>query len=477
MVMALSLQRHLKQKARWVAGLAGLSCLAAAAIATPVDRTLPAGIWQTRGYGSAFQVDPAGITQYEILGAQCLRQARMTPDQFSGGFGDWTSDTDASGNTWHLTVSGMTVDRLERLPQACASAGELIDRDPLRNFDFLWETFDTHYAFFATHGVDWQAVHERYRKRVAALPKDGDPFPILAEMLALLKDTHVRLSDGKRVAHVKKSPPIMQAGPQGPVLLDDHYLQKKLVAYLQGKDTPLISAAKEAGNGQIYYGRLKPISKGAPSFGYIAIFSMDFFGKGESDDTPLDTRVRSLNAAMDRVVTELQGVRGVVVDLRYNGGGEDSMALAIAGHFTNVARPAWTKRVYEKGKNFPVFAKQVQPWSGDRLPVPLAVLTGDFTVSAAETATMALRALPETVQIGQPTRGVLSDRLEKVLPNGWTFSLSNEVYTDPKGRVFEAIGITPDQLTPPTSPTDPDSVRFERDIDKGVAVLDRSGKT
>jgi carboxyl-terminal processing protease len=92
------------------------------------------------------------------------------------------------------------------------------------------------------------------------------------------------------------------------------------------------------------------------------------------------------------------------------------------------------------------------------------VLTSDYTVSAAETATMALRALPSTIQIGQPTRGVLSDKLEKVLPNRWTFSLSNEVYVDPKGEVFEVRGVPPDVTTafPPLKA--PDVERFGRDI-------------
>ena len=471
MAMTLSLRKRASKPTIW---LIALSCFAATASAAPADRTLPPGIWQTRGYGSIFQVEPGHITQFATLGSQCLRQSRMTPDEFSGGFGDWTPDDPSSSKTWHLIVSGMTADRIEHLPAACAAAGELTDRDPLRNFDYLWATFDTHYAFFATHGIDWQALRGTYRQRVAALPKDGDPFPIFAEMLAQLKDTHVRLSDGKRVAHVKKFPPITQAGPNGPVLLDDHYLQKQLVAYLQGKETPLTAPAKETGNSQIYYGKLKPKTTSAPSYGYVAIFSMDWFGKGESDRTPLDTRVQSLNTAMDQVIAELKGVQGVIVDLRYNGGGEDSIALAIAGHFTNTSRPAWTKRVYEKGKTFPAFAMQVQPWTGELLPVPLVVLTDDFTVSAAETATMALRALPATVQIGQPTRGVLSDRLEKVLPNGWTFSLSNEIYADPKGRIFEGNGVPPDQPTPPTSPAAPDAVRFERDIETGMATLDRS---
>lgn len=451
------------------------SALAVSASAAPAGQTLPPGIWQARGYGAIFQVEPGNVTLYETLGPQCLRQSRMTPDQFSGNYGDWTSGGTPSGAGWHLIVSGMTVDRLDRLPVACVEANGMVDRDPLRNFDYLWNTFDTHYAFFAEHGVDWQALRETYRARVAALPKDGDPFPIFADMLARLKDTHVRLSDGKRVAHVKKFPPVTQPGPNGPLLLDDHYLQKQLVAYLQGKDTPLTAAAKETGNGQIYYGKLKPRSgtKGGAPYGYVAIFSMDRFGKGENEDVPMDTRVRSVNAAMNEVVAGLHGVQGVIVDLRYNGGGEESVALAIAGHFTNVPRSVWSKRVYEKGKTYPAYVMQVQPSSGNRLSVPLVVLTSDFTVSAAETATMALRALPGTVQIGQPTRGVLSDRLEKVLPNGWSFSLSNEIYMDPRGKVFDVNGVPPDLLTAPPPPTSPDALRFRRDIDTGIDTLDR----
>ncbi|MFC5742363.1 S41 family peptidase [Dyella tabacisoli] len=439
-------------------------------------QTLPAGVWRTQGYGSVFQVEPGRITLYDVLGAQCLPQSRMTPAQFSGGYGDWARNSPDAGSPWHLMVSGMTVEPLSQLPPACANASQKPDRDPLRNFDYLWQTFDTHYAFFAAHGVNWDAVREKYRPRVAALPKDGDPFPIFADMLALLADTHVRLSDGKRIAHVKKFPVATQVGPHGPVLLDDHYLQPALVAYLKGPGSPLANPAKGTGNGVVWYGRLKPkdASRQADaSYGYVAIFSMDRFGKGENEAIPLDTRVQSANAALDEVVGALAGVKGIVVDLRYNGGGEDAIALAIAGHFTKVPRPAWSKRAYEKNQTHPAFYMKVQPNSGRTLPVPIAVLTSDFTVSAAETATMALRALPSTIQIGQPTRGVLSDRLEKILPNGWTLSLSNEIYMNPRGTVFEVNGVPPDIVTKFPASTAPDEQRFGRDIFIAIDKLDQ----
>ncbi|MEL6680985.1 MAG: S41 family peptidase, partial [Pseudomonadota bacterium] len=73
------------------------------------------------------------------------------------------------------------------------------------------------------------------------------------------------------------------------------------------------------------------------------------------------------------------------------------------------------------------------------------LLTSDLTISAGEIATMAFRALPQTVHHGSATNGSLSDILEKELPNGWTLELSNEVYLDHTGAHWEGPGIPPDR--------------------------------
>ncbi|MEL7416222.1 MAG: S41 family peptidase, partial [Pseudomonadota bacterium] len=80
-----------------------------------------------------------------------------------------------------------------------------------------------------------------------------------------------------------------------------------------------------------------------------------------------------------------------------------------------------------------------------RFSGPVHLLTSDLTISAAEIATMALRALPQTVHHGSATNGSLSDILEKRLPNRWTLELSNEVYLDHTGAHWEGPGIPPDQ--------------------------------
>jgi C-terminal processing protease CtpA/Prc len=51
---------------------------------------------------------------------------------------------------------------------------------------------------------------------------------------------------------------------------------------------------------------------------------------------------------------------------------------------------------------------------------------------------------PRVTRIGEDTQGVYSDELVRSLPNGWRFSLPNEVFLTEKGEHFEARGVPPD---------------------------------
>ncbi len=54
------------------------------------------------------------------------------------------------------------------------------------------------------------------------------------------------------------------------------------------------------------------------------------------------------------------------------------------------------------------------------------ILTG----SAAELFALATMSLPHIKRIGSTTTGAMSTALEKKLPNGWDFALSNEIFMD-----------------------------------------------
>jgi carboxyl-terminal processing protease len=203
------------------------------------------------------------------------------------------------------------------------------------------------------------------------------------------------------------------------------------------RDELLMGEGVMAGNGRIQYGVL------ASGAGYIAFASMGGFVDGEFD-TAYQERA-ALDAIMDEALTLFsdRGVNAVIVDLSLNIGGYDFIGLDIAGRFASARTLAFTRRAGDdpSAVDFPLY---VEPSRFRRFTGPVYLLTSDLTVSAAEILTLSLRALDNVTHVGEATRGTFSTVLTKYLPNGWELSLSNEVYTDPNGVVWEGRGLEPE---------------------------------
>jgi C-terminal processing protease CtpA/Prc len=156
-------------------------------------------------------------------------------------------------------------------------------------------------------------------------------------------------------------------------------------------------------------------------------------------------------------------MRGLVIDLRLNSGGDDALALQVAGRLTDRPYPAFTKEArndpQDAGKHGPAQQAAVTPATGARYSGPVWLLTSDSTLSAGETFIEAMMGrTPAPVRIGATTQGVFSDDMSRKLPNGWTFTLGNEEYTASDGHNYEGEGI------PPTIPT---PVLTQAEIDNG----------
>lgn len=79
---------------------------------------------------------------------------------------------------------------------------------------------------------------------------------------------------------------------------------------------------------------------------------------------------------------------------------------------------------------------------------PVYVLTSPQTGSAAEAFAIATMAFEHIKRIGAPTMGATSTALEKTLPNGWSFAISNEIYMDTQGLNYENRGVPVDYELP-----------------------------
>ena len=80
---------------------------------------------------------------------------------------------------------------------ACVDVEEY-SSDAESNMEALWTIMDEHYCFFnekkATLGVDWDEVHERYRRNVSPKMTGYQLFEFLGNMIGELRDGHVNMS-------------------------------------------------------------------------------------------------------------------------------------------------------------------------------------------------------------------------------------------------------------------------------------------
>jgi carboxyl-terminal processing protease len=185
--------------------------------------------------------------------------------------------------------------------------------------------------------------------------------------------------------------------------------------------------------------------------GYIALATMAGYTSGSDGGAHAD--IRALDETMDEVLALFVGVDAVIVDISMNDGGYDMVARALAERFADERTLAYSKYAGDAEDDTPQ-AIYLEPSEGRRFTGPVYMLTSDYSMSAAEIFVMAMRALPNVTHLGQATRGTLSDELWKTLPNGWTLSLSNEVYLDADGELWEGTGIPPQIALEVFSPKD-----------------------
>ena len=165
--------------------------------------------------------------------------------------------------------------------------------------------------------------------------------------------------------------------------------------------------------------------------------------------------------------------KGLVIDLRDNGGGSTPVDLLqvltrdkIRGAMTRTrsyvaadrARgvlPGWT--------DVPPFEVPADP--GHKVDVPIAVLTSARTFSAAEDFVAAFDAMHRGITVGETTAGSTGQPLFFPLPGGGSGRVCTRNDRGPDGMVFEGVGLRPDIAVLPTV----------EDIQRGVdAAVERA---
>jgi len=123
---------------------------------------------------------------------------------------------------------------------------------------------------------------------------------------------------------------------------------------------------------------------------------------------------------MDRVINDLSNMKAIVIDVRFNGGGQDAVSFEILSRFIPQKMQVATQKLRYGSQYSPILPLYIRG-ANDAFTKPVYVLTSQQTGSAAEVFSISTMAINNIKRIGSATSGALSTELAKTLPNGWHF--------------------------------------------------------
>lgn len=400
------------------------------------------GVWRSRGYGKVLLIEGDEYAFFEETAISCLKLHTGPLDELDQRYEDLevSPGRQAFSARRATGVTRVGFRRLKSLPATLADTQKRDQDDPDYNFEVFWHTFAEHYALFTLKGVDWLQMYRKFRPRIAA---DSDPevlYATLAAMLRPLRDGHVKLQTPWGHYNAGALPAVYKRLGNELEMADEHRKVSRYLGELRDwlrdviHEDYLGGQVRHSGNHSVEWGCLNATT------GYLNIRAMA--GQSGKLGHPADD-LAATHAVMQQVLADLGRLPSLVVDVRGNGGGYDGVALCFAAYLMDRKRLAFTKSARHGDGFTGRQAVHVTPAAGDTYCGNLVVLTSELTASAAEIFVLALLQHPCLTLIGEPTLGILSDTLERQLPNGWYLTLSNEVYRAYDGEIYEDVGIPP----------------------------------
>ncbi len=297
---------------------------------------------------------------------------------------------------------------------SCNTSSQVVNK-PVENFEFVWDLFDRNYAIFGPKNVDWRLIYNIYRPKVTSETTDDELFEVLSQMLGHLNDNHVRISSSnpRRMA---------RGGNLHNKRMDDFSLSLIQRKYLNNKFEKL------GGSQKIF------------TFGWLTEEIGYFHFRNFSN---LNGTIK----AIDEIVDTFKDAKGIIIDVRANGGGSDVVGKAIADRFADRQRLYMkTHTRYGPRHNDFIDTKwfYVEPGGVRQFTRPVVLLQHRFSGSASENFALAMRNLPNVTIAGDFSAAVFADVYGEDLPNGWKVRVSMKLFNDHNGFCWEGLGIPPD---------------------------------
>ena len=268
---------------------------------------------------------------------------------------------------------------------------EEFDNTPQGNFEALWQMIDEHYCFFDykqnEYGLDWDAVYRQYWRKIDDNMSNAGLFEVLGDMLDELRDGHVNLYAAHDVARYWDFHEGYAAN-----------FSEEIQAKYLGTDYKIASGLRYT---------ILPDNIG---YIYVPSFSSSI-GEGN----------------LDECLAALALCRGLIIDVRGNGGGNLNYAETLAARFTN-ERVLTGYICHKTGTGHSDFSEPqalyLESSNRIRWQKEVCVLTNRSSYSSTNDFVKIMKALPRVTIVGDHTGGGSGLPFSSELPNGWSVRFS-----------------------------------------------------
>lgn len=283
---------------------------------------------------------------------------------------------------------------------------EITREEAEASFDQLWSEYDQGYAMFVIRPeVDWNALREEFRPKAQQCKTAFEFGSVCAEMLSKLRDLHIWIRLGDESIPVFNRPRPGNANP-------------KAVASILG-------GLKKAGQRVEW-----TITE--DRIGYIAVY-------GWSD--------MEIPRQVDQILESMPNTRGIIFDVRLNGGGDEPSAEKVAERFID-QEAIYSYSQYRNGpkhtdltEKFPRRFGPSGPWRYDR---PVILLIGQRCLSSNESFIAMMDQCPQVATMGDKTGGSSGNPKLIELPIGVTISMPRWLDLLADGKPLDERGVQPD---------------------------------
>ena len=441
-------------------------------------------------------------------------------------------------------------------------SANLSDAEKIAGLSKFWSEASYNFAYFDKVKINWDSAYQAFIPQVLMTKTTYDYYRTLERFCALLKDGHTNVNAPWslygystyvpfRMVMIDQKPYVTRVlkGLSDTVPIGSELLMVKeqpVRQYLDTEVVPYISASTQQ---QKWDNALRsfwsatsdtttvyPMTFRTPK-GQVISFSSRLFSQRERDgsqwllgdgSSPAKSQLSRLTMlpggiahvelnsfGEDKIVAEfkamlpqLQTAKGIILDVRQNGGGDTGIGAEILKYFTNekqLTGSVWRTREHrasfkawgtyyarEKYDSTQAgndsYQRALKTAKGDfwysgnamtfdnnvnesKLLMPVVVLAGTNTASAAEDFLIIIRQLKTTriPIIGEPSMGTTGQPLPFDLPGGGSARVCTKRDTYADGTDFVGIGVKPDIEVKPTV----QSIMSGKDIalERAVATL------